>query len=135
MAKQLLQAIQDNYDHVNVEDKILLQSKAITKEEVKKLQDKYDKGLSDKQMQDEFADHWAADIARIRKEIQQRTLDEGDFDTEPLTILDIYLKKKKFCTCICLTKIVPIKYVVSYKSEFKKKWDLFILVTAIYNSF
>jgi hypothetical protein len=59
---------------------------------------------------------------------------EGDFDSEPLSWVDIKLKSKKYCKC-CLRYTVPSKYIISYKSESKNNWDYFVLVCAIYNSF
>jgi hypothetical protein len=47
MSRQLLQSITAANGHIDIDDKMLLKSKTITKEEIKKLQDKYSAGISD----------------------------------------------------------------------------------------
>jgi len=48
--------------------------------------------------------------------------------------VDVTLKPKSRFRCKVITFKIPRKIMISYKSNFKMRWDIFILCLAIYNS-
>jgi len=68
-------------------------------------------------------DPWEAQISMLKMQYHEQAVREGT--------LQLIMHKSKFCACKCK---IPKHLVISYKSKFKKVWDLTVVFLAIYNS-
>lgn len=70
---------------------------------------------------DGIEDHWITEIEKVKRKRR---------DSNPYKYMDEPEPQSKK-SCCRLSR----KRIISYKSNFKKKWDIFVLILAIINSF
>lgn len=89
------------------------------------------KNLNEKLQFDEEMnnDHWRDKIDAVKKLYKSRSLSMGYIPAEE----EPWKNRKRCWQCPWID--FPMRMKISFKSKFKHRWDLLIVVLAVYNSF